>query len=157
MCVEYFDNITLAGTILDGRRSNALTGVPVAAEKRRGAAVERVAPHVAVDNGPSGEDGEAGADDAAKVKLGVGEEVAGGIADGLVVGLDPALLEADDGRGRVGGGDLAANLGEAGLSLGGEGEEAPAVEGEEVDFVGGRGRHGGGGDGMSLELPWEVS
>ena len=47
--------------------------------------------------------------------------------DGVIVGLCPAFLEADDvGRG-VDGGELVADAGEAGGTVRGDVSEAPAV------------------------------
>lgn len=64
----------------------------------------------------------------------VGEDGAGGVADGEVVCAGPAFLEGYDAGPRGGGGELDADLGEAGGAVGGEVEEAPAVESDHVEL-----------------------
>ena len=120
-------------SIPNPRTCHSLPHKPISPIKSGGAPVQRIAEHGALDDGPYGEDGEAAAEDTAVVELAVGEDVPCGAADGEVVSESPAFLQADDVWSRGGGGESAANSGEAGRSGGGDVLEAPAVEGEDVD------------------------
>ncbi len=127
MSVEHVNDILLARAKLYPGRGNAFSNVPVPPPEGRRAPVERVLEEAAADNGPAAEDGEAAAPDSGVVELAVREDVAGGGADGLVVGGHPALLQADNVRPRLEEGELATDLGEARGALGGDVQEAPAV------------------------------
>lgn len=70
------------------------------------------------------------------VVLAIGEDEAGLAADGEVVFLAKDFLEGDDVRLRGGGGDAAADFGEALVAELGDVLEAPAVEGDDVDVGG---------------------
>lgn len=74
------------------------------------------------------------------IELAIRENLSRAPADGAVVVLDPAFLQAHNVRHGDLEGDLATDLVEARGAEGGDVEEAPAVEGEEVDrgwgFVG---------------------
>jgi len=66
----------------------------------------------------------------------VRQDVLCGFADGEVVFLGPAFLQAYDVGGRVEGGDLAADFCEARIAVFGDEFEAPAVEGEDTEVGG---------------------
>ena len=127
---------------------NALAHEPVAAVERGGPTVERIAVHGACGDGEGGQDDEPGAEDAAMVELGVGEDVARGGPDGEVVGVGPAFLQGDDVGYGLRAGDLVPDAGEARGAGGRDVFEAPAVEGEEVEFLWGDGGRGGVGHGV---------
>jgi hypothetical protein len=131
--VEYFNNILPASAKSHLRTSNALPNIPIPPPKRRRVPIQGILEHGALFNRPAGQDGEPAAKRAAVIELAVGQDLAGAPADGAVVVLDPAFLEADDVRDGDLEGDLAADLVEARGAEGGDVEEAPAVEGEEVD------------------------
>lgn len=67
--------------------------------------------------------------------------------DGEVVLLGPAFLEADDGRGRGGDGELVPDFEEARVPVFGEEFETPAVESDDAE---------GGGEGEE-GLVWGVT
>lgn len=67
------------------------------------------------------------------VEFGVGEDVFRKAADGEVIFLGPAFLEADDVRSWNGGGDAVADFHEALVAKGGKVLEAPAVESKDVE------------------------
>lgn len=143
MSVKDLDDILVARPEAHAGTRHALADVPVAPPKGRRPAVERIAEHGAGLDGPAAQQGQAAAKGAAVVELAMGQNGGGGLADGAVVGLGPALLEADDvGRG-VEEGELAADFREARRAEGRDVDEAPAVEGEEADL--GDGGVGGGG------------
>src|SRR5690625_2072571 len=113
MSVEDLDDVPLARADAHRGTSNALADIPITPPKGRGAAIEGIRHHGALLDGPAAQDGEATANGAAVVELGMGQDAAGGIADGAVVVLDPALLETDDVRRGLEAGDVTANLEEA--------------------------------------------
>ena len=133
--------------IADARARDALADIPVPAVESAGPAVEGVAVHRACDYGIRGQYDEPGAEDAAVVELGMGQDAARGGADGEVVGVGPAFLQRDDVRWWLRDGDLVPDLGEARGAEGGDVFEAPAVEGEEIEFLGGGVGRGWGGHG----------
>ena len=63
------------------------------------------------------------------------KEVCGLSANGRKVGLCPAFLKADNVGSRGGGCERGANVREASGAVGCEVFEAPAVEGEDVEFL----------------------
>lgn len=106
--------------------------------------------HTAFDDRPSAEDREPGAEHAAVVEFAVREDMTCLRADGGEVFLGPAFLETYDvwdrrrrrrrvGMAWCGVGYEVADVGEALAAVLGEVEEAPAVEGEDVDLVVGGG------------------
>lgn len=64
------------------------------------------------------------------------QDVFGDVSNGEIIFLGPAFLQADD-LGRWGlRGDLVGDFLQAGVAVGGEEFEAPAVEGEEAEVCG---------------------
>lgn len=137
MSVQDANDVVRIGPDAEGGTGNALANIPVTPPKGRGPPVERVLNHGALLYGPAAEDCEAGAPGPGVVELGMGQAVTELAADGAEVVLDPALLQADNVRRRVEGGEATAYLGEAGGAQGRDVEEAPAVEGDEVEVLGG--------------------
>lgn len=113
MSVEYLNRVCPPRTNPDGGTGDSLADVPISPPKGRGPAIEGILDHGAGLDGPAAQDGEAAAPGAAVVELAMGQDGGGGGADGAVVLLGPALLEADDVGRRGGCGELAADLGEA--------------------------------------------
>lgn len=159
--IEDLDDVLGLGAKAQAGVGDALANEPVAAPESGWAAVEGVGDHGGFLYGPARENGEAAAESAREVELGVREtgadlpencsrvsqrrrqkrqRIVSFSLTGEVVIVGPDLLEADYVRTRLDDGELSANLVETGLAELGEVElEAPAVEGDDVDF----GRKGG--------------
>lgn len=134
--IKHLDDIPLPGTKANLGTGDALANVPVSPPKGRRTTIEGIAKHGALLYGEAAEDGQAAAKGAAVVELAVGQHLARVAPYGSVVRLGPALLEADDVRRGGQPRELAANLIEARLAEVGDVKEAPAVEGQEVQFGG---------------------
>ena len=113
MRAEYLDDVLPPFSESDLGARDPLSHEPVSAEKGRGSAVQWVADHVALFDGPFGEDGEPAAKDAAVIEFAVGKGAFREFADLAVVFRRPAFLEADDVGDRAGGGEARANFGKA--------------------------------------------
>jgi hypothetical protein len=116
--VENIKDMSRLRAKADASTGNTFPNIPVSTEKGRGPAVERIADHGAFVNRPPAEDDEPTAKGAAVVELAVGQNGAGSPANGGIVALGPALLEADDIGRRRESGEAAANLGQARLAQG---------------------------------------
>lgn len=140
MGVEDFNDILLASAEPHFRTRNALADIPIPSPKRRRPSIQGILEHGALLDGPATQDGQATTKGGTMIELAIRENLSRAPADGAVVVLDPAFLQAHNVRHGDLEGDLATDLVEARGAEGGDVEEAPAVEGEEVDrgwgFVG---------------------
>lgn len=134
MRIENFNHIILPRAVSHSSNCHALADIPVASPKRRRPAIERIPEHGARFYRPPAQQRQAAAKRTAIVELAIGQDISGGLADGLVVVPRPALLKTDNVRRRVQEGQLAANLSETRCAQVGNDEEAPAVEREEADL-----------------------
>lgn len=115
---------------------DTLAHIPISPPEGRRTTVKSILDHCALFDGPSAQDGEAATKGATVVELAIGKDLAGMATDGAVVVLSPAFLEGDDVRSRGEQGKLAADLVKTGGAEGGDVQETPAVEGEEVELGG---------------------
>lgn len=135
MRVKHLNEIPLTIAKSQRRTRNPLADIPIPPPERRRPAIERIRHRRALHNREAAQDGEPGAEGPSVVELAVGQHLAGEAAEGLVVGLDEELLEADDVRRGLLGGEDVGDLEDALGAEGGDVEEAPAVEGEDGEVV----------------------
>lgn len=128
MSVEHFNHIILPRAVSHASNCHSLSNIPVASPEGSRPAVERIPEHGARLHRPPAQQCQAAAKRTAVVELAIGQDISGGLADGLVVVACPAFLETDDVWRRVQEGQLAADLSEARGAQVGDEEEAPAVE-----------------------------
>lgn len=157
MCTEHLSNVLLCLSKPYPRASHAFPNEPISTEEGSGPAVQRIADHACFLNGPSRDDDQAATENATVVELAVLQAwlFAERIADGLVVLLGPAFLQANDVRGWRGGGELVADFRETLMAKLGEEFQAPAIEADDADLlgsiVGELGVHCGGCGGCGVE------
>lgn len=130
MCAEDLSYISPRRTHLYPRTCNALPHIPVPPIEGCWSSIERVRDHVALYNGPSGQDSKSSTKYAAVVEFPIWQEVAGLLANGIVVHLCPAFLKTDNVWLRISGGDLVPNLSQTLVPESSNVFEAPAVERE---------------------------
>lgn len=133
MRVEYLNHILLPSAKSNLRTCNALADVPIAPPKRCWSAIERVLEHGALLNGPPTQDGQTASEGTTVVELRIRQHMSRPPPNRQIIIMDPAFLQTDDIRRGNEEGDLAANFVEARGPEFRDMEEAPAVEGEEVE------------------------
>ena len=98
MCTKDFGYISLARSYSYFCAGNTFANIPIAAEESCWAAIKRVFYHVTFFYWPSRENGEPATKAAAMIEFAIREEVICQFADGEVVLLSPAFLQADNVR-----------------------------------------------------------
>jgi hypothetical protein len=136
MSIEDLNYMRLFGPKADLGTGNTFAKIPIAPEESRWPSVQRIGHHGALLDGPSRQNGQAGAETAAMIELAIRENQAGLTADAPVVFLRAAFLQSDDVSGMAGRGNAPANLSQPLITELGNVFQTPAVDSNDANFLG---------------------